>query len=166
MPRLSAPAREIEREVPKEMTQLRWKLLTLGRPVSPPPPCSPQPQPAWRPTPTLWVSRTKPERVRAQLTSQGTSSLLRLCSEVSWAFLECRLFQMHPFATAPGSGDGVSTRAPLLQTSHQKRPLLTRNYVLCAMSAMCRSKVQHKPRLLLRLFFPRTTENNNSMFQN
>lgn len=114
------------------MTQLQWKLLTLGGPVPLPPPCSLQPQPAWRQTPTLWVSRTKPERVSAQLTSQGTSSLLHLCSEVSWAFLECRLFQMHPFAAgkipAPGSGDGVSTRAPLLQTSHQKHPLLTRNY--------------------------------------
>lgn len=114
------------------MTQLQWKLLTLGGPVSPPPLCSLQPQLAWRQIHTLRLSRTKPERGSGQLTSQGTSSLLRLCFELSWAHLECRLFQMHPFAVgkipAPGSRDGASTRAPLLQTSHQKHPLLTRNY--------------------------------------
>lgn len=145
------------------MTQLQWKLLTLGGPVSPLPPRSLQPQLAWRQTPTLWVSRTKPERGSGQLTSQGTSSLLRLCCEVNWASLERRLFQMHPFAVgkipAPGSGDDASTSASLLQTSHQKPPLLTRNYD-------CRFKVQHKPAVFLRLFFPRATENNNSMFQN
>lgn len=35
------------------MTQLQWKLLTLGGAVSPPPPRSSQPQPARRQTPTL-----------------------------------------------------------------------------------------------------------------
>lgn len=102
-----------EREVPKEMTQLQWKLLTLDGLVSPPPPHSIQPQPAWRQTPTLWVSRTKPEQVSAQPMSQGMSNPLRLCFEVSWAFLELGLFQIHPFAAgrfpAHGSGDGVST---------------------------------------------------------